>query len=76
MMRMQQERTGMGGRMTSWPPVALRRLRRRPSRGGARELTGGGNLGALNRLREDAEGGLTLSVVHLMVVQVPTCITS
>ena len=76
MMRMQQERTSMGGRMTSRSPSALRRLRGRPTGGGAGELTGGGNLGALDRLRQDAEGGLTLSVVHLVVMQMPTCITS
>ena len=76
MVRMQQERTGVGGRMTSRPPIALRRLRGRPTGGGARELTGSGNLGALDRLRENAEGSLTLSVVHLVVMQMPTCITS
>ena len=75
-MRMQQERTSVSGRMTSRPPIALRRLRGRPTGGGARELTGRGNLGALDSFREDAEGGLTLSVVHLMMMQMPTCITS
>ena len=76
MMRMQQERTSVSGRMTSRPPVALRRLRGRPTRGGARELTGRGDLGALDSFRKDAEGGLTLSVVHLVMMQMPTCIAS
>lgn len=76
MVRVQQERTSVGGRMTSRSPIALRRLRGRPTRGGARELTGGSNLGALDCLREDTEGGLTLSVVHLMVMQMPAYIAS
>ena len=70
MMRMELRRPVDDGRVTDGSSACLRG--RRNSSSGARKLTDGGNFGAFDCLRQDAEGRLALPVVHLMMMQMPT----
>ncbi len=67
---MQQEGSAMRSRMTRRSSTALRGGGTRG--GGARQLSGGGDFGALDRLGKHTESRLTLPVVHLVVMQMPT----
>ena len=69
-MRMSQQGCSVRGMVTSRTSAALCWWR---AGGHARQLTGGGDFGAFHGLGKHAQGRLTLSVMHLLVMQVTTC---